>query len=1133
MSSEPFNIKDVDLAEEKKGTKFVVDELGLNKSLSKIPTDVEYFLKEQRGTEESSFDFGQAFRKSLDLENTGVVLRNKYSDSLSKNFKADPNYMVSKEQFDEIETYPEYIREAFTEARSDEHFYDIKQQVDKRLDIERNLAQLGWKGFSARMLAAATDPIAITLSVGSSGLLAPLIYGGKIARLKRAVKFGALVGTENAIIESGLVALDPLKDANDIKYAMYGGFALGAPIGGLARKNKDILKAYNNLQIQAKKAMSDIESNEVNDFAAGINVKPNEIFMQKKRLTNGVAKNKYDFTVTSNSKEITLLDDTPDALSVKEKEWRTGKAKLFGFIPVPRFSMSSSLNASPDPNVQKFAELAMPDPVVGSKSGDTMIEYKENKMRQILYPFNNSRDVAYQSFLKKDIGMNELSQAAKVEKFNEIIADIIEFPDIAKTYTNITPEMVKHASYGANALDDIKITVAQSGREGWSDIAKSGAILNYFPHTHSQTKLRNAIDEYGVDEVVRLYGLGLRKQLPDMDEKKFNKMIKGIVDNISSTRYFGKEASFARGFQGTNEAGFKEFLEDIGLDKEQIEAIAEKFKTKEGVTLDPNARRRLPFDLTSKIEVKSLKTGKTRGLSLKDLTDRNAERVINKYSNQVLGQAAMARFGGFINNREYDKFINRIKNDNKNNIDYQKKDFSNHLDILDVISSSILGRRNPLEANDPSGIKARRIARLIGDYNFLRLFGQVGFAQGAELFGALGEAGWLTSLRAMPNLADLHARLRSGNIDIKDPFLKELQAYGAPVGLDKYMNSPTARLEGDDVFLMDDTATALNNIEIKTGKGKRFLADFSFLNPMTMMSQVWSSKALTMKIVDRIMDLSKTYKSNKIYQNLKLGDQVRFRQLGWTKNEFNNVAKNIKKHALIENGDFKALNLDNWDIEARSAYVTGISRWIDRVVQRSDLASMNKWFTNDFVKLIIQFRTFSLSAYEKQLLNGVYTLDQTRGRDFETWSRFTSSMIGAATFASAQIYINSFGMRNREEYLKERLSPSNVAKIAFLRSAWSTLIPAGIGTVNAFFSEEDFFGYGRNTELSSRLVAGIPSVNLGENIIRSTRMLTKVMTDPNYKPSESELKKSLSILALHNGIVIKNINNMVVDKLAK
>ena len=52
------------------------------------------------------------------------------------------------------------------------------------------------------------------------------------------------------------------------------------------------------------------------------------------------------------------------------------------------------------------------------------------------------------------------------------------------------------------------------------------------------------------------------------------------------------------------------------------------------------------------------------------------------------------------------------------------------------------------------------------------------------------------------------------------------------------------------------------------------------------------------------------------------------------------------------------------------------------------------------------------------------------------------------------------------------------------------------------------------------------------NIINSTRMLTKVMTDPNYRPSESELKKSLSLLALHNAIVIKNMNNMVIDKFA-
>ena len=1133
MSSEKFNIEDIKTEpKEKKQVKFVVDELGLNQALPKIPTDVEYFINKQRGVGESTSSFGQLYREATDIENTGIVLYNKFSDSLSKNFKEDPTYQVTKEQFDEIETYPDYMQNAFLEARSEEHFYHIKKQVDERLDVERELNNAGWKGFSARVLAAGSDPLAWGLSYATGGLLAPLMYGGKVARLKRAVKFGALVGVENAVIESGLVALDPLKNADDIRYALYGGFALGLPIGGLARVNKDLAKSYNNLSLVAKKAMSDIETNEINDFASSLDTKPNDIFMQKKRLVDKTAKNKYDFNVTSDSKEVTILDDNIDEVAKIEKQWREGKRKLFGFIPVPRFSMSSSLNASPDEEVKKIAELLFPDPVVGSKSGDTMIEFKENKMRQILYKFNNTRDVAFRSFLKKDPRLTQLSSAQQTEKFNELISDIIEFPDIAKTYNNITPEMVNHAALGVNALDDVLTVVAQSGREGWGDIAKARGILNYFPHTHSQNKLRQAIDEYGLDKITELYAKGLRKQLPDMDEKKFNKMIKGIIDNITSTKHFGNEAAFARGFQGTDEAGFKEFLEEIGLDKDQIEAITERFKKKDGVTLDPNARRRLPFDLTAKIEVKSIKTGKTKSLSIKDLTDRNAERVINKYSNQVLGQAAMARFGGFKNNKEYQRFLNRIQNKNKNT-PYAQKDLDNHLNILEVVSSSLLGRRNPLEANDPSGVKARRIARLIGDYNFLRLFGQVGFAQGAELFGALGEAGWLTSLKAMPRLDDLFARLRSGNIDIKDPFLKELQAYGAPVGLDKFMNSPTARLEGDDVFLMDDVPTALNNIEIKSGKAKRLVADISGLNPMTMMSQVWSSKALTMKIVDKIFDLSKKYKTNKIYENLKLGDQVRFRQLGWTKDEFNLIAKNIKKHALVEDGNFKALNLDNWDIEARSSYVTGVSRWIDRVVQRTDYASMNKWFTNDFVKLMIQFRTFSLGAYEKQLLNGVYTLDQTKLYDFETWNRFTSSMIGAATFASVQTYINSFGMRDREEYLKERLSPSNVAKIAFLRSSWSTLIPAGIGTINAFFSEEDFFGYGRNTELSSRLVAGIPSVNLGENIINSTRMLTKVMTDPNYRPSESELKKSLSILALHNGIVIKNINNMVVDKFAR
>ena len=64
-----------------------------------------------------------------------------------------------------IDQYPEYIRNAFYDARSEEHFYDIEKQVQERLKTEEEIAKLGWKGFGARMIAAVADPAAIAGSL--------------------------------------------------------------------------------------------------------------------------------------------------------------------------------------------------------------------------------------------------------------------------------------------------------------------------------------------------------------------------------------------------------------------------------------------------------------------------------------------------------------------------------------------------------------------------------------------------------------------------------------------------------------------------------------------------------------------------------------------------------------------------------------------------------------------------------------------------------------------------------------------------------------------------------------------------------------------------------------------------------
>ena len=139
MSSEKFNIDDIKSEpEQKQKVKFVVDELGLNTALPKIPTDVEYFINKQRGVGESTASFGQLFNKATEIENTGVVLYNKFSDGLSQNFKADPTYQVTKEQFDELKAMVEELTVNLSEVLKSKEveLSEVKEKLSETPDAE-------------------------------------------------------------------------------------------------------------------------------------------------------------------------------------------------------------------------------------------------------------------------------------------------------------------------------------------------------------------------------------------------------------------------------------------------------------------------------------------------------------------------------------------------------------------------------------------------------------------------------------------------------------------------------------------------------------------------------------------------------------------------------------------------------------------------------------------------------------------------------------------------------------------------------------------------------------------------------------------------------------------------------------
>ena len=1123
MSSENLNINVSPLEEKSDKIEFTVDKMGLSNPARTIPTDVDYFIRKQKGELESKFTWSEALAKSFEIDNLVGSFINNFGKE--DGYDIDFDFVPSKELVDRIDKYPEYIRDAFYDAKSESHFYDIEKQVQERLATEAEISKLGWKGFGARMVAAVADPAAIALSVATipfGGYGAYATIPSKIMRIKRALKFGAIVGGENAIIEAGLVGMDKYKNPIDIQYAALAGFTLGSPAGWIGRVNaktnavpKEIVTSSKKLDNAAEKYKQALELQEIQEFATKNNLELNPNFVKNKRMI---------LSKEANSMNPKVVDDprnAPGDGSYWEEKFK--KTHL-------RFDISSQLNRSPDPIVRRFRETFVNDPVVGNTKGDTAIDWKNRTQYQTMYDYMNYREIALRSFKNANRDVSFKSQFDIEEKFEALMSDLKEFPERFVGSKEITPEMNKLSQLATKAFDNTLDIVAQTGREGWDEIA-GRRVPNYIPHVHSPSKVMRAIDDYGQDQVEQVFAHALRDMKADLGDKVFSRMIKRIVGKISNSRYYGQETDLARAFQGSNTAVIREFLEDLDLTEEQVQAILNKIQKGSGNTLDPNARARLPFQLNERIDIKNNKTGTIDSLSVKDLTDRNLTRLLKRYNQQVLGAAAMARFGNFKNNKEYVDFLKEVKERGEANPKY--KNIYRDVENIEVIVSSLTGKQSPLERNgDPNGFM-RRMARLAQDYNFLRLFGQVGFAQGAELYQAVSEVGLKTFLEANPGFKDILNKLRAGEVKFNDEILEELRSQGVPVGLDKFMHSPVGRLDNELDIPLDSTGSRLDATELYAAKAKRFVADISFLNPMTMYSQIIAGRGLALKISNNVNDLIKKHKTTKIFSKLSKGDQIRYKYFGWNEKEFNEIADQISKHSVYKDGKYQGIGLDNWTPTARSHYSVGMQRFIDRVVQRNDVGTMNRWFTSDYARIITQFRTFTLGSYTKQLMSRLYVLAETRGKDFHTYSAFMASMIGAVQFYAVQQYINSFGRSDQKKFLEKRLSPENLAKIGFLRSSWSSLIPGAIDTALYPFMDDLPFSYGRNTEIASQFFSGIPTVNLISSTFNTTKALTKIALDPTYTASKRDVQQALSLIALQNALIIKNINNIIVDELGE
>ena len=561
---------------------------------------------------------------------------------------------------------------------------------------------------------------------------------------------------------------------------------------------------------------------------------------------------------------------------------------------------------------------------------------------------------------------------------------------------------------------------------------------------------------------------------------------------------------------------FKQFTD------QEIDELLDLFKQKER-GLPSSAKGRLRFDMDAQLNW----GGNT--YSLKQLQDRDAEQVFTLYASEMSGRIALAK-KGIKSETDFNAEVNKGRAYAEHvglNIDAMNKE----AEIAQVMYNMIIGRR-PHPQYDPNS-SAMKISRLVQDYNFLRLMGQVGYAQFAELGNAYNVNGFRAMLRAVPEYRKMLKRAEDGTL--QDPVLRDIEAfYGT--GSDRMIQQMINRLDyvetGTSYGGRSKVAKALNKAQVRTDQLKRVQADVSGMAPITLMLERGTARVVAQTLAD--LAFENTTLTLKRLNSLGLGKKTITKADGTTEVVDNAkiVFDAIKKHAKLEpsflfkSKKLRELNLENWPPEAREAFGVALARWTRRAIQQNDVGNLSLFMTKPWGQIVSQFRTFQIVSHSKQLLHNL-SINDTRAYLAMTFSAMTA---GAAYTAQQNVKMIGMDEKQRKKYAEENLGIANIAKAGFARSSWSAFIPSSVDTVAMFVSDDPVFSY-RTSGLENNFIDGVPTIQAMQNLIKGVQTSTRSVSPlSDQQMTRGRARALASLLPFQNVTGIGNVHRYIADQ---
>ena len=221
----------------------------------------------------------------------------------------------------------------------------------------------------------------------------------------------------------------------------------------------------------------------------------------------------------------------------------------------------------------------------------------------------------------------------------------------------------------------------------------------------------------------------------------------------------------------------------------------------------------------------------------------------------------------------------------------------------------------------------------------------------------------------------------------------------------------------------------------------------------------------------------------------------------------------------LKNGKVVGINFDQiqnqYLVDKMSAALYSLA---SIAVQRNDIGNLSPWMTTRLGRLVMQFRSFAFVALRKQLGYNLHRFDLAHSVPYF----LLTTLFGGLTYMTwVQLTAPASGPE-RQAYIKKHLTEELIAKQAFMRAGWSSIVPPFTDVaIQGFFSGESFFNpYATEGTLRSEDLIQTPVLDTIDTGLRgiggATKGLMEVLGVGSDKWTQEDGKALYKMLPLQN-----------------